>query len=82
MAKDSVVLPEHHSRFSRYIADYFPADYHVDVAYASGHKEALLIRIATPEGALASCETTVAQALDIMAMGDIAESLKMRVGHS
>lgn len=82
MAKGSVVLPGHHSRFSRYIADYFPEHFHVDVAFAYGSEEGVLIQIATPAGTVASCETTVVQALDIMAMGDIAELLKMRVGRS
>lgn len=74
------MLPESHARLLRYIAGYFPEDFHVDVAFTLSDDEMLLIRVASPKGDLASYETTATQVLDIVAMGDIAEILKMRVG--
>lgn len=74
--------PEYQRRFSQYIAGYFPEDFHVAVEFSVGNEEALLIKIATPKGAVASWDTTQAQALDIMAMGSIAELLLARVMHS
>ncbi len=73
--------PEHRSRFLLYIAGYFPEDFHVDVVIAVGDDEPLLIKIATSRGLLASFETNAAQALDVVAMGDIAQELKRRVGY-
>jgi hypothetical protein len=76
------MLPQYHARFSNYVAGYFPEDFHVDVAFADHDEGILLIRIATPGGVLASYETTAVQALDVIAMGDIASMLKTRVGYT
>lgn len=74
--------PENQRHFSQYIAGYFPEDFHVAVEFSVGHEKTLSIKIATPRGAIASWDTTEAQALDIMAMGGIAELLLARVMHS
>lgn len=76
------MLSHNRSRFSNYVAGYFPEDFHIDVAFADNDEGMLVIRIATPSGVLASYETTAVQALDVMAMGDIATMLKARVGHT
>lgn len=67
------------SRYLRYIAGYFPADFQVDVMITPGYEDNLVITILAPSGLVASHETTATQALDIMAMCDIAEMLKMRL---
>ncbi|WP_147302616.1 hypothetical protein [Ectopseudomonas oleovorans] len=67
------------SRFLRYIKGYFPEEFQVEVEISQDPDDRLLIKIVTPEGSPASYETTVAQALDVMAMGSIAALLKARV---
>lgn len=74
--------PENQRRFAQYIAGYFPEDFHVVVEFSVGHEKTLSIKLATPRGAVASWDTTETQALDIMAMGGIAELLLARVMHS
>lgn len=76
------MLTQNRSRFLNYVAGYFPEDFHVDVTFAENDERLLIIRIATPKGVLASYETTAVQALDVIAMGDIANVLKTRVGHT
>lgn len=74
------MLPKYHSRFSRYISGFFPESFRVEVTLTLDDNEAMAINIATPAGDLAHCETTETQALDIVAMGEIAQVLKARVG--
>ncbi len=74
------MLPKYHPRFMRYVADFFPESFRVLVTLTPDDSEVMTITIATPAGGLASCETTETQALDIMAMGEIASALKTRVG--
>jgi len=74
------MLPQYRSRFRSYVKGFFPDAYQVDVWVAASDNYPLSIRIITPEGLKAVYDTTAAQALDIVAMGDIAEQLKRRVG--
>lgn len=72
--------PKYHPRFLRYVADFFPESFRVEVTLPVDDNGVITIAIATPAGGLAWCETTETQALDIMAMGEIASALKSRVG--
>lgn len=74
------MLPKYHPRFLRYVADFFPDSFRVLVTLSPDDNEVMTITIATPAGGLAWCETTETQALDIMAMGEMASALKSRVG--
>ncbi|WP_338544743.1 hypothetical protein V6W80_15385 [Pseudomonas benzopyrenica] len=74
------MLPKYHSRFLRYISGFFPESLLVEVTLTIDDNEVMAINIATSAGDLAHCETTETQALDIVAMGEIAQVLKARVG--
>lgn len=71
---------QYRSRVSSYVRGFFPEAFRVDVWVALNDDYPLSITITTPEGVSAVYDTTAAQALDIVAMGDIAEQLKRRVG--
>ncbi|ONN71075.1 hypothetical protein BVL52_11260 [Pseudomonas oryzihabitans] len=73
------MLPKYHARFSRYVADFFPECFRVEVTLTVDDNQVMVINVATPAGRLARCETTETQALDIMAMGEIALALQARV---
>ena len=74
------MLPKYHPRFLRYVANFFPESFGVEVTLTPDDNEVMTIAIVTPAGGQAWCETTETQALDIMAMGEIAQTLKTRVG--
>lgn len=74
------MLPKYHPRFLHYISGFFPESFRVEVTFTLDDNEVMAIDIATPAGEVARCVTTETQALDVMAMGVIAQELKMRVG--